>query len=199
VISINLLRVFHSSASLLSPRLCFPRVFISYGNLPHSRLSINETMAAIHESPETGRYAHKKAHIDMTPMVDLGFLLITFFIFTTRIEDPKALKYNEPAKGEPMPVKCTTTVTLQLQSADSVGYIECANGRELPVKYMKLGTNGGLRKALAEKQKSVRAFTGDARDLFVIIRPQPDCNYQALIDIIDEMTINEVTRYTIIE
>ena len=71
-------------------------------------------MAAINESPATGRYAHRKAHIDMTPMVDLGFLLITFFIFTTRIDDPKALKYNEPADGEPMAVKCTTTITLRL-------------------------------------------------------------------------------------
>jgi len=156
-------------------------------------------MAAINESPATGRYAHKKAHIDMTPMVDLGFLLITFFIFTTRIDDPKALKYNEPVDDEPMRVKCTTTITLQLQTAESIGYIECANGQEQPVKYLKLGAGGGLRQALAEKQKSVRTFTGDAHDLFVIIRPQPDCNYQALIDVIDEMTINEITRYTIVD
>jgi biopolymer transport protein ExbD len=156
-------------------------------------------MAAVIESPATGRYAHKKAHIDMTPMVDLGFLLITFFIFTTRIDDPKALKYNEPANGEPMKVKCTTTITLRLQSADSIGYIECANGQEQPVKYLKLGADGSLRKALVEKQKSVQTFTGDARDLFVIIRPQPECDYQALIDVIDEMTINQVTRYTIID
>jgi biopolymer transport protein ExbD len=156
-------------------------------------------MAAIHESTTMGRYAHKKTHIDMTPMVDLGFLLITFFIFTTRIEDPKALKYNEPADGEPMPVKCTTTITLRLQSADSIGYVECVDGKEQPAKYLKLGSENGLRQALGEKQKAVRASTGNARDLFVIIRPQPDCKYQALIDVIDEMTINEVTRYTIID
>jgi biopolymer transport protein ExbD len=156
-------------------------------------------MAAIHESPAKGRYTHKKAHIDMTPMVDLGFLLITFFIFTTRIEDPKALKYNEPAKGEPMPVKCTTTVTLRLQSADSIGYVECINGTEMPARFVQLKKEKGLRQLLAEKQKAVGAFSGDARDLFVIIRPQPECSYQVLIDVIDEMTINEITRYTITE
>ncbi len=154
-------------------------------------------MAAIHETPATGRYAHKKAHIDMTPMVDLGFLLITFFIFTTRINDPKALKYNEPADGDPMPVKCSTTITLRLQSADSIGYVECVNGKEMPVRFLKPGPEKGLRQLLVEKQKFVRSFSGDARDLFVIIRPQPECSYQVLIDVIDEMTINEVTRYTI--
>jgi biopolymer transport protein ExbD len=156
-------------------------------------------MTAIHESPDQGRYVHKKAHIDMTPMVDLGFLLITFFIFTTHIDDPKALKYNEPADGEPMPVKCTTTITLRLQSADSIGYIECYNGKEQPVRFVKLGPEKGLRQLLAEKQRSVGSFSGDAKDLFVIIRPQPECSYQALIDVIDEMTINEVTRYTIVD
>ncbi len=130
-------------------------------------------MAAIDNSFSKGRYANKKAHIDMTPMVDLGFLLITFFIFTTRIEDPKALKYTEPADGDPMQVKCTATITLRLQSADSIGYIECINGKELPARFVNLFPGKELRQLLAEKQRLVKSFSGNGKDLFVIIRPQP--------------------------
>ena len=156
-------------------------------------------MAAIQEQSAKGRYAHKKAHIDMTPMVDLGFLLITFFIFTNSMEDTKALKYNEPADGEPMKVKCGTTITLKLSSVDSIGYIECINGIDQPMQFVKLDNHQGLRQLLREKQLHVGKLSGDPNDLFVIIRPMPECNYQLLIDVIDEMTINEVTRYSVVE
>jgi hypothetical protein len=69
----------------------------------------------------------------------------------------------------------------------------------MPARFVHLKAEKGLRHLLAEKQRAVRAFSGDARDLFVIIRPQPECSYQVLIDVIDEMTINEITRYTIID
>src|SRR4028119_1951840 len=52
--------------------------------------------------------------VDMTPMVDLGFLLITFFIFTTSMAEPNITKLIMPANGEPAPVKESKTITVLL-------------------------------------------------------------------------------------
>ena len=154
-------------------------------------------MTAAETTNVNGKYTLKTPRIDMTPMVDLGFLLISFFIFTTRINDPKALKYNEPAVGDPMPVKCSTTLTLLPESSNRIGWVECVNGIEAPVKYTQLDKDNGIRLLLQQRQEYLGNLTGDPRDLFVIIKPDPNCSYQTLIDVIDEMKINEVTRYTI--
>jgi len=67
------------------------------------------------------------------------------------------------------------------------------------MQFVKLDNHQGLRQLLREKQLHIGKLAGDPKDLFVIIRPMPECNYQLLIDVIDEMTINEVTRYSVVE
>ncbi|HLO82731.1 MAG TPA: biopolymer transporter ExbD [Chitinophagaceae bacterium] len=158
-------------------------------------------MAYIENSTGKSRYAHKTVRVDMTPMVDLGFLLITFFIFTTSLSEDKALKFNVPVpdKNNPMVVKCSKTITLIPGSGGSVGWVECENGVELPPVYASLYNGKQVRIKLTDKRKQMKDFFGDPKELFVIIKPDSTCSYQNLIDLIDEMTINEVTRYTIVD
>lgn len=71
-------------------------------------------MAAIQPQASSSKRKLHSLKIDMTPMVDLGFLLITFFIFTTSMAEPKIMKLMMPANGEPTPVKQSKTVTALL-------------------------------------------------------------------------------------
>lgn len=54
------------------------------------------------ERPTIGVKRQKRVElkIDMTPMVDLGFLLLSFFIFTTEISKPSATKMYMPHDGQ---------------------------------------------------------------------------------------------------
>src|SRR6476620_11987463 len=67
--------------------------------------------------------------IDLTPMVDLGFLLITFFMFTTTLAKPKTMEINMPNKEkidekDQTKVKESTAMTILLSKNHRVYYYE---------------------------------------------------------------------------
>jgi biopolymer transport protein ExbD len=144
----------------------------------------------------------RKVHsltVDMTPMVDLGFLLITFFVFTAQLSKPNALKLLMPAESKvPMLTKCSQSFTVVADSAGIVKWYGCENGSPAD----KGGsTNGiaGLRHAVQQKKNSVMQLTGNGNDLFVVIKPLSTCDYKTIVNVLDEMAINDITRYAIAE
>ena len=63
--------------------------------------------------------------VDFTPMVDLGFLLITFFMLTTSMNKPQVMDINMPVKEknvETIPVPASQTITVILTKDDKVVY-----------------------------------------------------------------------------
>jgi len=131
--------------------------------------------------------------VDMTPMVDLGFLLITFFIFTTTVAQPTAMKLFMP-KDVDKPedqnkVKESGAFTIMLGKDDQVYYYEGLD----PTKLQAIGFKG-IRDAILNKKKST-----NPEDLVVIIKPTEDATYKNTVDILDEMTIAEIKRYALVD
>ncbi|MBC6492752.1 ExbD/TolR family protein [Flavihumibacter stibioxidans] len=135
--------------------------------------------------------------VDLTPMVDLGFLLITFFIFTTTMEEQTAMRLNLPADGSPTNVGESATLTLIPTGNDSVLYFH--GSLEQAKQDQALGITGyqlnhGVGDLIREKQAAL-ALTGKKKDFNIIIHPDQSASYKNIVDLMDEMLINAVPAY----
>lgn len=169
--------------------------------------------------------------VDMTPMVDLGFLLITFFVFTATMSSPTTLDLNMPKDiddpNKKTEVKQSGVLTILLGKADQVyyyeGMLEVTEGKN----NFKQTTFKGIRDIIINKKKDVKSRfnpavadpkaceeeknsakkKGDPNwekacediDFMVIIKPNEDATYKNTVDILDEMTINQVKRYAMVK
>ncbi|NII25142.1 biopolymer transporter ExbD [Pseudoflavitalea sp. X16] len=134
--------------------------------------------------------------VDLTPMVDLGFLLITFFIFTTTMSQPTAMRLFLPKDTEKPEeqnkVKASGALSLILAKDNSIFYYE---GELAPDGSNFKSTNfQGIRDIIINKKRST-----SPDDFVVVIKPTPDATYKNTVDILDEMTINEVKRYALVD
>jgi biopolymer transport protein ExbD len=134
--------------------------------------------------------------VDMTPMVDLGFLLITFFIFTSTMSQPTAMNLFMPKDvdkpEEQNKVKESGAFTIMLGKNDVVYFYEG----------MDPATEGNFRSATFKtiRDEIIRKRQNTStEDLVMIIKPTPDATYKNTVDILDEMTINEIKRYAMVD
>ena len=185
-----------------------------------------------------GDGGHKKARgvkkakklstrVDMTPMVDLGFLLITFFVFTATMSSPTTLDLNMPKdikdKKEQTEAKESGVLTIMLGKGNQVYYYEGKLEVAAGVNNFKQTTFKDIRNVIIEKKKEVMGkHVHDAtcektqqkakekgnpnwkdacldRDFVVIIKPDQDATYKNTVDILDEMTINQVKIYAMVK
>ncbi|HEU5165994.1 MAG TPA: biopolymer transporter ExbD [Chitinophagaceae bacterium] len=157
-------------------------------------------------------FSHNKKQIiriDMTPMVDLGFLLITFFVFTTTMSTPKATDLFMPK--DPTNNKDSTKIiddlalTLLLDEDNGVYYY---NGtfdnaaRSNTIFQTNYSTYEGIGKIIRQKQKDIDAsgkFADGRKGMMLLIKPTSKSVYKNVIDALDETVINDVKKYAIVE
>ena len=151
--------------------------------------------------------------IDLTPMVDLGFLLITFFMYTTTLAKPKTMEINMPYKDPNMKIedqnkiKESVALTILLSRNHRVYYYEgMATDPNKPpdLKVTNFNQKGGIRDEIIKKKKEVddmkRAGTlGPKDETTVLIKPDTTSTYSDLVNMLDEMSINDVRVYAIID
>jgi biopolymer transport protein ExbD len=151
--------------------------------------------------------------IDLTPMVDLGFLLITFFMFTTTLAKPKTMEINMPYKDKNLTdedknkIKKSVALTVLLSKDHRVYYYEgIADDPEHQPEYKVTGfkQKDGIRDVIINKKKMVddlkRSGALTAKDqATVLIKPDTTSTYSDLVNMLDEMNINDVKVYAIID
>lgn len=141
------------------------------------------------QKPGTARHKRLSLRIDMTPMVDLGFLLITFFIFTSTMSQPSTMNLIMPDDNGPgTPIKESGALTLLPVENGKVYYYE----GKLEKAVLKTTSLKGIREVLIAKKRRT-----PEKDLFVVIKPSKVTDYSTIVAILDEVKITNVKRYAI--
>jgi biopolymer transport protein ExbD len=156
----------------------------------------------VKDSGKGGKVRSKKnsGKPDMTPMVDLGFLLITFFMFTTTFSKPNMMKLNMPDKPkdeeQPPEIKISNTITIVMGKEDRLFWHQKTMG-ELTTENLT-ETNysaAGIRAAIG----SLKKVAADSTKFTIIIKPTDECNFKNTVDILDEMEITNNKMYAIVD
>lgn len=164
-------------------------------------------MAQMQEKPQQGkggkvRVKKQSTAVDMTPLADLGFLLITFFMFTTTFSKPNVMGLNMPPKTPPIENQQEPEIDLKnslsiILGGDNTIYWHQQDRAKLTAAdmhetdYSKEGIRNDI---LAARQ---RATVED--NFTVIIKPTDDSTYDNLVNVLDEMEITQSSRYGIVD
>jgi biopolymer transport protein ExbD len=195
-------------------------------------------MAEIQDGGGGGHKGGKKrakkqsTRVDMTPMVDLAFLLLTFFVLTATFSKPKSMELTFPAppdKIEDMP-PIKNGITFLLSKDDRIFYYEGefraeANDKGSKTELSELNfSQGSLHKYLLDKNKKmheqimaldvkhknkelpdstfkrlVKERKSDKESFTYLIKTDDKATYKNVIDIIDELNINVVGKYVMVD
>ena len=141
---------------------------------------------------DSGGGRHKKKrkgkrigiHMDMTPMVDVAFLLLTFFMLATVFSRPQAMEINLPESDEPAEVAESTVLTLRGGDDDRI-YWNMGTAAPESIPYAELGgVLATQRQALGE-------------DLIAIIKIDRDGTYLNVVDMLDEIKVAGISKFSI--
>ncbi|MFI5171907.1 MAG: ExbD/TolR family protein [Chitinophagales bacterium] len=139
------------------------------------------------------RNKRKTPFLDLTPMVDLAFLLICFFMLTTAMSQPESIVLKMPETGDPMDVIDNRVITVIADKNNRIWYYMGSEAKNLEAPKDILE----LRSVLYENVQRVKNFGRKDYGLICLIKLTDDANYQQMIDILDEMVITDVYSYAI--
>lgn len=155
-----------------------------------------------------GKVRSKKqsSNVDLTAMVDLAFLLITFFMLTTSLSKPQSMdlglpdKEQDPNKKElDLKVDENRTMTILMGDNNKLMYYMGIMNTPMAPTEISYGRNG-IRQEILKRKEAVIQYTGSSdKGLIVLIKPSKKSDYKNLIDVLDEMAISAVPTYAIVD
>ncbi|MBU1707552.1 biopolymer transporter ExbD [bacterium] len=131
--------------------------------------------------------------IDMTPMVDIAFLLLVFFMVTTVFRLPQAMEINLPPESEvamELEVGESRLLTLRVIETDELFY-NIGSDLPLPLEWDSLRAKLLERKAVVGLDKEGRSR------LIVVARVCRKANYESMVNLIDEFNVAKTTRFSL--
>ncbi|WP_313374186.1 biopolymer transporter ExbD [Chishuiella sp.] len=141
--------------------------------------------------------------VDMAPLVDLGFLLITFFMFAATSIKPNVMNLNMPPKLDD---KTKKDVSTEVNIKNSITILVAKDNKLFWYQEEAKNLNAGNLNETDYSAEGIRkiittaaAGAPDKEKFTVIIKPMDDASYDNLVNVLDEMEITKSTRYGIVQ
>ena len=155
-------------------------------------------MAELNASEKSGKRNSRRTQaprIDLTAMVDLAFLLITFFIMATSLAKSKAMDLAMPVGSSGQPVPETRTMTICLGKGNQALWYMGMPEKPLTSPQLVNFSKMGLRATLVNTGKSVFEKTG--KPMIVILKPSAHSVYSNFVSALDELNITNIQFYSV--
>jgi biopolymer transport protein ExbD len=139
-----------------------------------------------------GRKKRKRVNVrvDMTPMVDVAFLLLTFFMLTTTMNKPQTMEINLPPTGAKADVAESNLLTLRISADFKIFWNK---GVEKPATI-----DGSDKKAtLVNLGKFLKEQNSANPKLITLIKVDGKAKYIDMVDVMDEMNLNGIDRFSL--
>jgi len=134
-------------------------------------------------------------HLDMTPMVDVAFLLLTFFMLTTTFSKSNTMEINIPPEAVEVKVAESNVMTLRI-SDDFMAY--CSLGEEAPRRIALYDPGDTRQMALSGELRSLlRQQTVANEKMVIVVKISEKARYKHLVDIIDELNLMKIGRFSL--
>jgi biopolymer transport protein ExbD len=141
------------------------------------------------KTPKKGAGLHRPKRrvairLDMTPMVDIAFLLLIFFMVTTVFRAPQAMEVNLPPQGAKVEVPESNVMTMYI-NPDGRFLYRMAQGPLVATAMKDLG----------------QLFTETAKlnpELIVLVKVQRAAKYETMVDVMDELEIANMSRFSLV-
>ncbi|MCW5923870.1 MAG: biopolymer transporter ExbD [Saprospiraceae bacterium] len=162
-------------------------------------------------TPGNIRSKKRSTRVDLTPMVDLAFLLITFFMLATTLAKPHVMALVMPDNERDASIELpqSKVLTILLGADNKVYWYEGIENAALDSTDYSAS---GLRQVILGKMKRVQAKWGSdtytnvksleektGSHLNVIIKPTRASSFQNLVDALDKMAVCRVRYYVLLD
>jgi biopolymer transport protein ExbD len=147
-------------------------------------------MAEVDVKQSRGKQKHSKkkkrrigVRIDMTPMVDIAFLLLTFFMLTTTMNKPQAMEINLPPGESKVDVPASNLLTLRVSENGTI--------------YWNIGTDKPEKVTPTELTKVLKEKNSSNPKLITLIKVDRKGKYIMMVNIMDELNVSDITRFSL--
>lgn len=172
------------------------------------------------------RAKKSSTHIDMTPMVDLAFLLLTFFMLTTTFSKPKTMEINMPVKPPPGTIlpQINNAITAILTDKNKIYWYDGEFKIDTTQLQLTDFSPNGIRKILLNRNADVNEIVKALKDRFekreiadttfkrlrienmgaksaltVLVKTDDKAKYKNVVDMLDELNICNIGKYAIVD
>ncbi len=147
---------------------------------------------------ERGRRAKRKRkrlgfHIDMTPMVDVAFLLLTFFMLTTTFGKANTMEINIPPESSEIKIAETNVMTFRVVEE---GYVYWSIGEGAPRKLRLYDEEEGMTLGKEVREMLLQQTRANSK-LVIVVKISDKAKYKYLVDLIDEFNMMKIDRFSL--